>query len=242
MATIRHHRHLTFPILKGVLGGMRWSPWCGGKTVRVFLGSYEKEQTGLMRDCFQPGANFIDIGAHHGYYTLMASRYVGATGKVISFEPSPKNFKILEQHVLSNQLNNVERIPMAVGDVNSIRRFQHGHGTGTGRLSETGETEVSVVRLDDVLAKRGIIPSVLKIDVEGAEMGVFRGATQTLRCHRPAIFLSTHGKQVHQDCCEFLSNLGYDLSPILGGSLETTTEIYARSFQEAEGKSSRLCA
>ena len=77
---------------------MWWSPASGGKIARVYFGSYELEQTSLMALSIGAGDIFVDIGANHGFYTLLASRQVGLKGKVLSFEPDPVNFHLLEQH------------------------------------------------------------------------------------------------------------------------------------------------
>lgn len=216
------------PILKGPLGGMWWSPASGGKIARVFLGSYELEQTSLMSLSIGAGDTFVDIGAHHGYYTLMASRRVGAKGKVLAFEPDPVNYHLLEKHTTWNKLKNVELMEAAVGSENGTLKFSKGTGTGTGHLADDGDIEVSVVRLDDEVAQRKLKPTHLKIDVEGAELQVLEGATQTLKTCQPAIFLSTHGPEVHAACCDYLKWLDFALTPILGDDLENTTEVFAQ--------------
>jgi len=215
------------PISKGSLAGMWWSPNSGGKILRILLGSYEFEQSELIFNALSSGRTFIDIGANHGYYTLMASRRVEKAGLVIAYEPEPKNFDMLSRHVRWNRLTNTQLRPFAVGAENGTGRFARGNGTGTGKLSKEGDIEVSVVQLDQEVQQHGWQPNVLKVDVEGAEMEVLRGAAETLRVHRPDVFLSTHGDQVHTECCRFLNRLGYQLSPILGEQLESTTEIYA---------------
>lgn len=218
---------LALPILRGKLGGMWWAPASGGKIVRVFLGSYEREQTKLMSQSIGEGDTFIDVGAHHGYYTLMASRRVGERGRVLAFEPAPGNFAVLSQHLKWNRLDWVEICQSAVGSENGFLKFATGTGTGTGHLSEDGDIEVSVVRLDDEVLRRQLTPTHIKIDVEGAELSVLQGATQTLRKFSPILFLSTHGAEVHAECCDYLKSLGYQLAPILGDDLATTSEVVA---------------
>lgn len=222
---------LTLPILGGPLAGFRWSPTSGGKIARVFLGTYEAEQSESMARSIPRAGTFFDVGAHHGYYTLLASRRVGAGGKVVCFEPSPDNLPFLKKHIAKNQLDQVTLIESAVGSAPGRLRFAKGSGTGTGHLSDEGDIEVPVTTVDNEVERLGCAPDTMKIDVEGAEMHVLRGASQTLKQHRPTIFLSTHGADVHRQCCEFLSTIGYDLSPILGDDLATTTEVFAVSHE-----------
>ncbi len=84
-----------------------------------------------------------------------------------------------------------------------------------GKLSDAGTVEVAMVSLDTA-ARAGQFPdpNLIKIDVEGAELGVLRGATQLLDRARPSILLATHGAEVHRQCCDFLRDAGYSLRPI----------------------------
>jgi hypothetical protein len=68
----------------------------------------------------------------------------------------------------------------------------------------------------------------MKIDVEGAEVGVLRGAARLIQRARPTIFLSTHGAEVHAECCRLLNSWGYTLAPIIGSDVASTSEVLAR--------------
>ena len=94
-------------------------------------------------------------------------------------------------------------------------------------LADAGALEVRTVRLDDYCAEHGLAPAAVKIDVEGAELAVLAGARETLARHRPVVFLSTHGPDVHAASLGFLRGLGYRVAPILGGDVEATTEVLA---------------
>ena len=218
------------PIVGGALRGKRWCPASGGKLMRVLLGTYEQEQTALFLSHIQPGDVVLDIGAACGYYTLLASKLVGKAGRIVSFEPDPKNAAYLRRHVSANHLSQAMVLQMALSDNSGQARFGGGSGTGTGRLCDEGAYDVTVRRLDDIASQLQLAPTHLKIDVEGAELSVLRGGEQTIRRHQPMIFLSTHPgivKSVHADCCDLLARWGYELKPILGGSLERSTEVLA---------------
>lgn len=219
-------RHLVrLPIVAGPLRGARWIPASGGKILRVLFGSYEPEQTALFAAHLGPGDVLFDVGAHVGYYTLLGARLVGDRGRVLAFEPDPRNASFLRGHVRVNRAANVTVIQAAAGDTEGSVRFAAGTGSGTGHVSEAGGMEVRICRLDDVAAAQDALPTHLKIDVEGAELDVLKGAKQTLAAARPTIFLSTHGAAVHADCCGLLAECGYHLKPILGDDLETAREI-----------------
>jgi len=216
---------LRFPILRGPLRGVRWRLDGGGKVLRVLNGTYEPEQTRLAVELVRPGATVLDVGAHIGYYTLLFSRLAGPHGRVVAFEPSPRNLPVLRWHVARNRCANVRVEAAAVAAETGTARFTADTGSGTGRLAESGTVEVRTIRLDDFLDAGGPMPDVLKIDVEGAELAVLRGAARVLRDAQPAILLSTHGTDVHRACIGLLREHGYEPTPILGGDVERAPEL-----------------
>jgi FkbM family methyltransferase len=200
---------LGVPILRGPLRGRRWSPFSGGKFGRVVGGSYEPDETALFERLVGPGAVVFDLGAHIGYYTLLAATLVGARGRVLAFEPNPGNLKHLRRHVKMNRLDNTEVLAMAAGATPGVAKFARGTGSGTGRLDLGGSLEVPVTSVDRAASEQGLVPNFLKIDVEGAEVELLRGAKQTLASARPIIFLSTHGTEVHHQSQDLLRSFGY---------------------------------
>ena len=221
-------RCFSVPFVVGPLRGNWWQLASGGKIARLLLGTYEPEQSGLFGQHIRPGDQVLDIGAAAGYYTLLSAKLVGTTGRVVSFEPDPNNLQFLRSHVSQNRLEQVTILPIALADETGTARFGGGTGTGTGRLCENGASQVAVRRLDDVAAEMDLRPQHLKIDVEGAELAVLRGGEQTIKIHRPTIFLSTHNgiaPGIHRHCCELLIEWGYRLSPITGESLDEASEL-----------------
>lgn len=218
---------MRLPIARGPLRGARWLLASRGKTLRVLLGSYEPEQTALFVRHVRPGDTFLDVGAHVGFYTLLGARLVGPDGHVRAFEPDPTNAHHLREHVRINRLPNVHVEEAAVAASEGTAHFGGGSGSGTGRLTGTGEVAVRTVALDAVCARHGLEPSAIKIDVEGAEVHVIEGGTEMIRRARPVIFLSTHGPEVHEQSVGMLRDLGYDFTPVLGGSVESSSELLA---------------
>lgn len=213
--------------MRGPLRGAWWQPASRGKILRVLLGSYEPEQTALFVRHVGPGGTFLDVGAHVGFYTLLGSRLVGPEGRVWSFEPDPTNAGFLREHVRLNDAGNVQVREVAMAREAGSARFGGGTGSGTGRLTDTGDRAVRTVALDPFCVEHGITPTAVKMDVEGAEAAVIEGGSQVLRQARPVIFLSTHGPEAHGRSTELLRELGYTLTPILGDRVESSSELLA---------------
>lgn len=216
---------MRLPILAGPLRGRWWLPTSRGKLLRIYLGTYEPEQTGLFERHVRPGDTVLDVGAHVGYYTVLSAVLAGPSGAVWSFEPNPTNAGFLRKHAEINGLAQVRVEQAAVSDAEGTARFDFGTGSGTGHLSSDGAIEVRTLRLDDFCVAHGIVPKAIKIDVEGAEAAVLEGGSKTIESARPVIFLSTHGAEPHAACVAWLRARGYALAPIVGGSVETASEL-----------------
>jgi FkbM family methyltransferase len=221
-------RGFSLPIVLGPLRGCWWQPTSGGKITRLLLGTYEREQSQAFEQRIRPGEQLLDIGAAVGYYSLLAAQLVGRHGRVFAFEPDATNLEYLRRHCAQNRLAQITVLGLALDDVSGTARFGGGTGTGTGRLCQEGGQTVAVRRLDDVAAEHQLAPQHIKIDVEGAELGVLRGGEQLIRTCRPTLYLSTHDwirAGVHHACCELLSDWGYQLQPLLGDSIAATSEL-----------------
>lgn len=220
-------RDLAVPIVQGTLKGQKWI--VGSSTHGCWLGSYEFEKQELFVKTILPSNVVFDIGANVGFYTILASRLVREHGYVCAFEPLPRNLDYLKKHIQLNQCKNVRVFPVAVGDNSGPGCFEEGGDSSTGRLSlSSSGMAVSVVSLDDLFSRGEIpLPDCVKIDIEGAELQALLGARVMLQARHPIIFLATHGDNVHQQCCRYLADLGYQLTPITGNSLSETDEILA---------------
>lgn len=217
---------VSLPILAGPLRGARYLPAAGGKLARLLLGRYEPALTARFVRHVRPGQIVFDLGAAAGYYTLLAARLVGASGRVVAFEPEPRNFGFLREHVRMNRLACVELHNAAVGNGVGSASFSRGRGSGTGRLDPQGSLRVPIVRLDDLIEAGLPRPHHVKIDVEGAEAQVLAGAADLLRGPaRPTLFLSTHGPAVHAACSRTLREQGYALEPLDHSDAERASEL-----------------
>ncbi len=138
----------------------------------------------------QKGDSFLDIGAHFGYFSLLASEIVGSNGKVMSFEASKNTFQILKSNVegrsnivaYNNALSDkIEMIgfyefPTLYSEYNSMEISQF-EGQKWFKDFAPTKTEVQTTTINDIIQKQGFRPRVIKIDVEGAEHTVVKGAS-----------------------------------------------------------------
>ena len=217
---------IRMPILQGRLRGKQWI--VGSSQHGCWLGSYEYEKQLVFENRVTEGSIVFDLGAHVGFYTLLASVLVGSKGRVLAFEPMPVNLFYLKEHVKLNRITNVTIIEAAVSDCSGVASFVQGSSSFGGHISSQGTLQVKTVSLDELISQGKIpIPNYIKMDVEGAEMHVLVGAKSMLADAHPTILLATHGQDIHQQCCKFLASLGYQLQAIGGKSLELSDEIFA---------------
>jgi FkbM family methyltransferase len=193
--------------LSGRLKGKRWV--AGSGISRCWLGCYESGKQRLISQYVKPDTVFYDVGANVGFYSLLASKLVGG-GKVFAFEPLPRNLSYLTRHVDLNRASNVDVRALAISDKNAVAKFSVEKTGYMGRLTSEGEIEVPTATLDSLLQDGSILPpNYIKMDIEGAEYQALLGARMCFEQYRPILFLATHGKQVHEQCCDLLQSWGY---------------------------------
>jgi FkbM family methyltransferase len=216
---------LMVPIRGGPLAGKKWGLVTG---IRYLRGTYEPEHTRVFQEIVGEGAVVYDVGAHVGYYSVLASDLVGPRGCVAAFEPLPFNVRHLRRHLRVNACENVVVVDACVGEWSGTARFQPAAGTGSGHMSETGPLSVRMVSVD-ALVRSGELPApdCVKIDAEGAEHLVLKGAQSVIGTARPAILLSLHGDGLRQQCSAFLADRGYELRSIDARPLAQTRTILA---------------
>jgi tRNA (mo5U34)-methyltransferase len=176
--------------------------WLAEKSVldyELARDTYERAELRFVQRLLRPGMTVLDLGAHHGLYTLLAAKCVGRAGRVIAFEPSVRERKRLERHVKLNGHRNVSVEGHALGAYSGVAKlFLVGEGQdGCNSLRPPAVTEptttvhVPVRRLEEELARLGVgVVDFVKLDVEGAELGVLRGAGELLSGQRrPAILV-----------------------------------------------------
>lgn len=160
----------------------------------VWEGTYELEVQSVLKRVLHPGAVFYDVGGGMGFFTCCAAR-IGA--RVFVFEPDQTNADCLEHHLRMNALT--ERVIVERKAV-----FSHGgtvrllapllrHSHGNAVVSEGGAVVAMSTTLDDYASVHAF-PDICKVDVEGTESEVLKGAERLFESHRPAVILEVHDK------------------------------------------------
>ena len=176
----------------------------GGEVVRVLpehahLG-WNPDEYRAFREAVRPGMTAFDIGANVGAYALLLGQWVGATGSVHAFEPAPETFEGLIKHIELNGLREiVHPVRAAVGASSSTSALLVCGTHGESRLAGASDgaditIAVPVTTIDEYCGRHRLTPAFIKIDVEGAELDVLRGARETIRRsrHGLALFVEMH--------------------------------------------------
>jgi FkbM family methyltransferase len=160
--------------------------------------NYEAEVFQYVRERIRPGQTVFDVGAYVGIYSIILSRWLGSTGKVFAFEPAPHTLKLLHRHLRLNGVRDRVLItPAAVGEEVGFATLcvqgDHIQNTLSPLASGLGghyeEVMVPVVTLDQFCTEHGVRPDWIKIDTEGWELRVLRGARGLLSEPNPPTFL-----------------------------------------------------
>ena len=152
-------------------------------------GSYEPHLTAVFERLCSPGMTVVDVGANVGYFSMLASRLVGPTGTVIAVEPSSDNCRLLLSSLRDQAITNVDLLPVAC-DAETGWAYYSSHVGSNGGLIDDRDllarpgVVVPTFRLDGLV--EGPV-GLLKLDVEGAEGRVVRGATGLIERDRPVI-------------------------------------------------------
>lgn len=147
-------------------------------------GEYEPLQTKLFMESIRKGDIVFDVGAHAGYYSLIAAKLIGKKGKVFAFEPNLESAAFLKENAKDNELKNIKIVKKAVSDKNGRLPFfipYETSGDASLRKNKGKKVLVDSVSLDRFVSTKGVFPNILKVDVEGAEELVFAGESKLLK-------------------------------------------------------------
>jgi len=197
------------------------------------------------------GAVVWDVGAHIGYESLCFAALVGEAGNVVAFEPNPANAREWERNIGANPLlaQRMTLKRMALSHRSGEAALRVSEDVVSGRSSGShladvmppedlaayatfGVLDVTCVRADD-LVESGVAspPTLVKIDVEGAEADVLRGAVSTLRGHRPVLLLEVHHVRAMHEVDDVLRAVGYSVS-LLDSPEESPSRCFVKAIPE----------
>lgn len=173
-----------------------------GETVRLTAANrqvaWNPEESEAFRRVVKAGATVLDVGANLGAYTVLLAGWVGAGGRVHAFEPAPDARSGLIKHLALNGVS--DRVTVhaeALSDGQRSARFRAIGMQGDNRLLPAGATEgiaIATTSIDEFCAAHALQPSFIKLDVEGAELDVLRGARATIASggESLALFVEMH--------------------------------------------------
>jgi FkbM family methyltransferase len=206
---------------------IRLVPMC-----RFLSSSYEPDVWNWLKKRTVPGSIILDVGAQFGLYSMLATRHIGKEGHIFAFEPSPDSAAVLRRHLTQNGMNDrVEIVQAAVGpEEGEVTFFMAGtHPSNT--LAPTTvdpvkltPVKVKAITVDGFCRQRQLKPTILKIDVEGWELQVLRGAMEVVKDPTLSICVEMHpyawesAGYTAADFTNFVELNGFEVVPLTGQS------------------------
>ncbi len=197
---------------------------------RTLPEEYEPSGFRAMEKILKPGHLVVDVGANLGLYSLAMAKLVYPSGRVFSFEPASETFVALLDHIRCNGLTDmIEPHMCVIGDQPGVCTFAQDGVLGTNRIGGShsqGKNAKSVSRrvttLDQFFSQNGLLPDLIKIDVEGYEMSVLKGAQKLISKKRCPILCELHPgywKAMNLNAGHFIQmaeDLGYHIFELTG--------------------------
>ncbi|HET9387960.1 MAG TPA: FkbM family methyltransferase, partial [Gemmatimonadales bacterium] len=240
------------PVVMRWLGDLLVTIRPGNELSRVLFltGNFEPNELMWLTQTLTEGMTMLDIGAHVGMYSLIASKLVGDSGVVVAMEPSTREFQQLSVHMALNDLRNVRCVHAAASDASGeatlkvASEWNSGHNTFgeffVDSVEKTGEERVRTRTVDEVVIDQQLQRvDVIKIDVEGHEVKVLAGAAETLARFRPTLLIEVFEETLRRQGASatavlaFLERQGYRLQEFS----DTTGELVP--LQRSLGNESR---
>jgi FkbM family methyltransferase len=216
--------HRTWIVESGEAAGLKLS---FPQNLDFITGSTEPPVQRSLARYLKPGDVFYDIGANVGFFSLLAARCVGPQGMVYSFEPVNENTAAIRRNAKLNGLENLSVFEVALAEKSGsgelfLTKWDGGSSLSAATIPAAEPIEQRTVRvaaLDDLIATEGLRPPTLvKIDVEGAEQGVIRGMLKTVARFKPVVLYEvddgdkTSLERRWADLDHFVAGLGYSVT------------------------------
>ena len=184
-----------------------------GRSLELY-GEFSDLEAGLLQSLIKPGDTVIEVGANIGAHTLHLSKRVGPEGRVIAFEPQQLVHGILVENMEQNGCTNVQAICAGAGDRAGVivvppSDYAKPGNFGAVELRAAGQGHTVPLMTIDSLQLDGL--ALLKVDVEGMESAVIRGAVETIRRLRPVLYLENDREAKSAELIALVQSLGYRL-------------------------------
>jgi FkbM family methyltransferase len=199
---------------------------------------FEKHETVTLLNLLRPGMTFFDVGAHVGYFSLLASHLVGESGQVHSFEPTPRTFRLLAENAKRHANITVNNLAvyshsdeMVFNDFGAMgfafNSFFPARVPG-GRAVPEVKHRIQTISIDEYVKKTDVQPDVIKIDAESAEYQIIEGMKNTLKSWRPFFMievgdLDLPGVRPCAEIIDFACRQGYEPLMYSDGELKPHT-------------------
>lgn len=186
----------------------------------IWVGTYELEFAARLAESVEPRCICADIGAWRGFFSGVMG--LAKARKVYAFEPSPTNCMQIRKMIALNPGLPLQLFEAAVGETTGTLDFHIMADSSMGKVATSSfqagsepiqRIQAPVYSLDHLVSRGWIdVPDLVKIDVEGAEASVLRGASQCLRQRKPILFIEIHSHALGEECFTILSATGYSVS------------------------------
>jgi FkbM family methyltransferase len=181
-----------------------------GRSLNI-SGVYSEEELQLWEQIIRIGWTVVEVGANIGAHSVWLSKAVGKTGKIIAIEPQRHIYNMLCGNLALNMIKNVYPMLCAMSSCAGtacIRDIDYTKPGNFGGISlDDQKGDVCVIALDNL----NLVPHFIKIDVEGMEADVIRGALQTIERHRPVLYVENDRPEKSDELIELIHGLGYRL-------------------------------
>ena len=214
-------------------------------------GTYEKGTLYFIASCLNRGDCFVDIGANIGLMSIFASQCVGNSGKILAFEAHPETHELLLENIILNHIENTDTFNFALGNETGKATIYDNWNVNRGGASlvihaenSTG-FEVDVKTLDEVI-QNDFQPKMIKIDVEGFEFQVLKGATNTIKNCKPILIIEFSVSRENQydpfEMIDFIESIGfYEIFKLSGTKERKSKLIQINSREEFPNHDNIFC-
>jgi len=212
-------------------------------SLRMYLGIDEPWVAAVASDNISPGDIIYDIGAHIGYTTLLFAKMLGGTGSVHAFELLPSTVEqFLTKSVRGNEFKNIHIHPVGLGERETTIELPIGptymstirFESGDEYVETYGRDVCKIVTLDCYATANSIpAPSLMKIDIEGAEVGCLKGARKIIQEHGPKLVIEFHNADLLREGHTLLTSWGYKVTARDGTVIDQSYVDGVKQFHES---------